>query len=97
MKFNSKSRPFHILEDMQITRTAKPVRNMANVHIWHCGGCGVVHMSIGKTVLNFTRQEFVGFTEAVVGINYSAWPAKGDSIFDLVDHDAESYLNAVVH
>ncbi len=82
---------------MQITRTAKPVRNVANVHLWYCGGCRVVHMSIGKMVLNFSREEFVDFTDAVVDINYSTWPARQHSVFDLIDHDADSYVTAVVH
>lgn len=81
---------------MEITRTAKPVRNMANVTAWHCRGCGVVHMSVGKMVLNFTREEFSGFTEAVVDINYSDWPVRDGSIFDLMDHDGETYMNASV-
>lgn len=70
---------------------------MSNVTVWHCGGCGVVHMSVGKMVLNFTRDEFANFTEAVVDINYSGWRVPGDSIIDLVEHDAEIYANAVVH
>ena len=48
-------------------------------------------------VLNFTRDEFANFTEAVVDINYSGWRVPGDSIIDLVEHDAEFYANAVVH
>lgn len=82
---------------MQITRTAKPARKMANVRIWHCRGCGVVHMSVGKMVLNFNCDEFADFAEAVVDINYSGWPSRETSIFDLIEHDAESYVNAVVH
>lgn len=70
---------------------------MADVTVWHCGGCGVVHMSVGKMVLNFTRDEFANFTEAIVDINYSGWPVPGDSIIDLIEHDAEIYANAVVH
>lgn len=81
---------------MEITRTAKPVRNMQNVTVWHCRGCGVVHMSVGKMVLNFNRQEFADFTEAVVDINYSGWPGRDGSVFDLMDHDAETYVNAFV-
>ena len=82
---------------MDITRTARPAKNMANVHLWHCGGCGVVHMSVGKMVLNFTRDDFAHFTDAVVDINYSDWRVPGDSIIDLVEHDAEMYAKAIVH
>jgi hypothetical protein len=81
---------------MDITRTAKPARNMENVNVWHCRGCGVVHMSVGKMVLNFTRNEFADFTEAVVDINYSGWPVRDTSVFDLIDHDAETFVNAFV-
>lgn len=81
---------------MEITRTAKPVRKMANVTVWHCSGCGVVHMSVGKMMVNFTREEFCGFTEAVVDINYSAWPVRDGSVLDLIDHDAETFVNAFV-
>jgi len=82
---------------MEITRTARPARKMANVTVWHCAGCGVVHMSLGKMILNFTRDEFANFTETVVDINYSGWSVPGDSIIDLIEHDAEIYANAVVH
>ena len=70
---------------MEITRTAKPVRNMANVTVWHCSSCDAVHMSVGKMVLNFTREEFADFTEAVVDVNYSGWArVSGDhSLLDL--------------
>lgn len=82
---------------MQITRTAKPAREIADVKLWHCRGCGVVHMSVGKAVLNFDRKEFADFAQAVVDINYSGWPLVETSIFDLLEHDADSYLNASVH
>ncbi|MEP6945903.1 MAG: hypothetical protein ABJA02_08305 [Acidobacteriota bacterium] len=60
---------------MEITRTAKPARNLANVTVWHCAGCGVMHMSVGKTVVSFTRDEFADFTESVVDIDCSGWTA----------------------
>ena len=83
---------------MEITRTAKP-RNMASVTVWHCAGCGVVHMSVGQMVLNFTRDEFANFTEAVVDINYSGWAAvSGEhSIIELAVLDAGNNGVEAVH
>lgn len=82
---------------MQITRTAKPNKEMAEIKLWHCAGCGVVHMSVKGTALNFSREDFAAFTEAVVDINYCAgWHAPG-SVIDRVDHDADSYVNVTVH
>jgi hypothetical protein len=70
---------------MEITRIAKISSNMANITVWHCGGCGVVHMSVGKMVLDFTREEFANFTESVVDVNYSGWApvSREHSILDL--------------
>ncbi len=82
---------------MEIIRKAKPAREMADVKIWHCNGCGVVHMSVRDMVLNFTRDEFAVFSEAVVDINYSFWDSAAASVIDQVEHDAEFYANAVVH
>ena len=74
---------------MEITRSVKPVQDMANVTVWHCRGCGVVHMSVGKMVLNFTRDEFANFTEAVVDINYCGWAmVSGEhSLIDLASQE----------
>ncbi len=81
---------------MEITRTARPAGNMADVKIWHCDGCGVVHMSVKDMVLNFDREEFVTFTQAVVDINYSGWQSE-HSIIDLGEHDVNINANAIVH
>ncbi|MEQ1642386.1 MAG: hypothetical protein ABL959_02945 [Pyrinomonadaceae bacterium] len=82
---------------MEIIRKAKPNREMADVKLWHCTGCGVVHMGVKGMVLNFSREDFAAFAEAVVDINYfGGWHVPG-SVIDLIDHDAESYVNAVVH
>ena len=81
---------------MEIMRTAKPVREMADVKIWHCRGCGVVHMSVKGMVLNFNRQEFATFTDAVVDINYSGW-FRDERLFDLGEHDFDVHSTAVVH
>ncbi|MBK7392752.1 MAG: hypothetical protein IPI64_05535 [Chloracidobacterium sp.] len=81
---------------MEITRTARPAGNMADVKIWHCGGCGVVHMSVKDKVLNFDREEFAMFTEAVVDINYSGWQSE-HSIIDLGEHDVNIYAKEIVH
>ena len=82
---------------MEITRAAKPLREMADVKLWHCAACGVVHMGVKGMVLNFSREDFTAFAEAVVDINYGGgWPSSG-SVIDLIDHDAESYVNAVVN
>ena len=81
---------------MEITRKVRPAKNMADVKIWHCGGCGVVHMSIKDMVLNFNREEFATFTEAVVDINYSGWHSE-HSIIDLAEHDVNVHANAIVH
>lgn len=81
---------------MQITRSARPVRETAGIKLWHCVGCGVVHMSVKDVVLNFSREEFSTFTEAVVVTNYDGWQTER-GIIDLVDHDADSYADAVMH
>lgn len=58
---------------MEITRMAKLSNSSANIAVWQCCGCGVVHMSVGKMVLDFTLEEFTRFTESVVDVNYSGW------------------------
>ncbi len=82
---------------MERIRTAKPVSKMENVKIWHCRGCEVVHMSVGKTMINFSRDDFAAFTESVVDINYSgSWHASG-SVIDLVDRDDDSFGSGLYH
>ena len=81
---------------MEIVRNAKPMKEMANVKIWHCSGCRAVHMSVRDMVLNFTREEFAAFTEAVVDMNYSGWEVHGGGLLDLSEHDADIYANAVL-
>ncbi|MBK9216547.1 MAG: hypothetical protein IPM59_13320 [Chloracidobacterium sp.] len=73
-------------DSMHIVRTAKPIREMAEVKLWPCGGCNSVHMAVRGMVLNFSREEFSTFTEAVVDIYYGASPlADPDhSIVDLL-------------
>ena len=83
---------------MEIVRSARPVREMADVKIWPCSGCRAVHMAVKDMVLNFTRNEFAAFTEAVVDINYSGWESLNDSgLIDLTDHDPERFANAILH
>lgn len=86
---------------MEITRTANPVRNMADLKLWHCAGCGVVHMSVGKMLLNFNREEFADFTDAVVETSTAGWPQDGRaySIIDLVatEDDADIHKAGLVH
>lgn len=81
---------------MEIKRTVRPVRQMADIKIWHCGGCGVVHMSVKDMILNFDREEFAAFTEAVVDINYSGWHSE-HSIIKLSGHDSNVHADAIVH
>ncbi len=81
---------------MDIVRTAKPKREFTDVKIWHCRGCGVAHMSVKGMVLNFSREEFAAFTEAVVDINYSGW-LTGHHTFDIREHDIDLTSTAAVH
>jgi hypothetical protein len=81
---------------MEIVRKAKPSRELMDVKMWHCGGCRVVHMAIKDVVLNFTREEFANFTEAVVDINYGGWD-KDPGLLDLIEHDSERFADAVLH
>lgn len=83
---------------MRITRTAKPPRKLADVKLWHCTGCAVVHMSVKDMVLNFTREEFSAFSDAVVDIECTSWPVtEGRVLLDLDEHDSVFHANAVVH
>ena len=77
---------------MEITRSARPARKQADVKLWICGGCDVVHMSVGKTVLNFDRREFTDFANAVTDINSAEWvnDGKAFSILDLVATPSEA-------
>lgn len=70
---------------MQITRTAKPITRTADLTVWHCPGCGVVHMAVGEKIVSFNRAEFTKFLESAVDIHYSGWagPADGISLIDL--------------
>ena len=86
---------------MEITRTAKPEKKMTDLNVWHCPGCGVVHMEIGKTVLNFSREEFAVFAESVVDIQCSGWSRTGEehSIIDLISAkgDSDAAQSSAVH
>jgi hypothetical protein len=77
---------------MQIMRTARPAKERADVKMWHCGGCGVVHMSVGKMVLNLGREEFAELTEAVLDLSTSGWldGKRSYSIIDLVASDGDT-------
>lgn len=80
---------------MEITRTARPSRRLKNVKMWHCGGCGVVHMSVGKMTMDFTQEEFSNFAETVVDIQYSVWRRREESIINLIDQPTDA--RATVH
>jgi len=83
---------------MEIQRTVRPEKEMADVKIWYCAGCGVAHMSVKDMVLNFPRDEFAAFTESVVEINYSGWTRSNPfSLIDLGEHDANFHANASIH
>ena len=77
---------------MEITRTARPARAKADVKLWICGGCDVVHMSVGKTVLSFDRREFSEFAGAVTDLSSAEWASRGTafSILDLVATQSEA-------
>jgi len=77
---------------MEITRTARPNRTQADVKLWICGGCDVVHMSVGKTVLSFDRHEFSEFASAVTDLSSAEWANRGTafSILDLVATQSEA-------
>lgn len=77
---------------MEITRTAKPIKKTADLTVWHCGGCGVVHLSVGDKVVSFDRDEFTKFVETAVDIHYSGWSgqANGGSIIDLAAANSET-------
>lgn len=70
---------------------------MADVKIWQCRGCDVVHMGVGGMILNFSREDFASFTEDVLAIHYDGWSTGKNKIIDLVEHDAENYADAVFH
>lgn len=77
---------------MEITRTAKPIKKTADLTVWHCSGCGVVHMSVGEMVVSFDRDEFAKFVETAVDIHYTGWSgqADGGSIIDLSAANSET-------
>lgn len=86
---------------MQITRMARPKKEMANVKLWSCEGCGVVHMSVGKVLLNFSREEFADFAGAVndVAVTSKLGAGKAYSIIDLIasEDDHGSHDARFVH
>ncbi|MEQ1763253.1 MAG: hypothetical protein ABL984_08925 [Pyrinomonadaceae bacterium] len=77
---------------MEIMRAARPERTQADVKLWICGGCDVVHMSVGKTVLSFDRREFSDFANAVTDLSSAEWTSRGPafSILDLVATQSEA-------
>lgn len=84
--------------NMEITRTARAAREVADVKMWHCAGCGVVHLSVKDTVLNFSRDDFATFTQTAVEINYSGWEMSDPySLLDLGEHDTVIHADAVVN
>ena len=69
---------------MEITRSARPARKQADVKLWICGGCDVVHMSVRKTVLSFDRHEFSDFANAVTDLSSAEWASSGEP-FSILD------------
>ncbi len=76
---------------MEITRTATPSRNMAELDVCHCPGCGVVYLSIGEKVVSFDREAFAKLVETAVDIHYSGRGALSVeySILDLAAMDRD--------
>jgi len=58
---------------MQITRTVKPNGTAKELAVWHCSGCGVVHLSVGGNLLNISQDEFSAFAESIADIQYPLW------------------------
>lgn len=82
---------------MEITRRTESAKEIADVKLWHCAGCGVVHMSVKDMMLNFSREEFWAFTETVVEINYCGWQkANPSSLIDLGEHDAATHADGII-
>ena len=42
--------------------------NSQQLNIWYCRECDAVHFRVGVVMLNFTREEFKGLTNACVGV-----------------------------
>lgn len=83
---------------MQIVRTAKLERNKKEVSVWHCQGCALVHISVGRMMLNFTQDEFARFTDAVVEINTAGLGrAAACSILELAMVGYDDAGNETVH
>lgn len=55
---------------MEIIRSARPLTDNLKVAVWHCRGCEVVHLSLGRRVLDLTGEEFADLTAAVAEANY---------------------------
>lgn len=56
---------------MDIIHTATGGQQLSDVKLWHCRGCGVIHLAIGGRVMNFHRSEFSAFADAVIDAQYS--------------------------
>lgn len=77
---------------MERTRSARPARTQADVKLWICCGCDVVHMSVGATVLSFDRHEFSDFANAVTDLSTAEWTRhpRTFSILDFVTTQSEA-------
>lgn len=77
---------------MEITRKVRPARTRADVKLWICGGCDVVHMSVGKAVLSFNQREFSDFANTVAELSGAEWASKSSkfSILDLVSIQSDA-------
>ena len=47
---------------MELIRSARPLTHNPKVAVWHCPGCEVVHLSLGKKVLDLTGEELADLT-----------------------------------
>ncbi len=61
----------------------KCVERLDRVQIWFCGGCRAVHMNVGNLRIDFDRERFSSFAEAVADIHYISYETPG--AFDVVD------------
>lgn len=41
-----------------------------DVQVWQCESCKCVHVRANQVLLTFTKEEFAGFTEAVLDCHY---------------------------
>ena len=60
----------------------------AGMQVWFCRGCNQVHLRATNVMLDFTKQEFLGLSNAILGI--LRYEFSSETLKELPNYNAET-------